>query len=113
MLGSLEKARASPRDTQRYLLCWPVKLLRCPNPVSVLREATVLLTSTQDAELASRGQDDVVQQQQQTPTQDQLLQPDEQQHENQDNILEGLETLEEVDAFCATFEEKHSLQTIW
>ncbi|CDJ39158.1 hypothetical protein ETH_00043730, partial [Eimeria tenella] len=24
LLGTLEKARASPGDTQRYLLCWPV-----------------------------------------------------------------------------------------
>ncbi|KAL8455475.1 hypothetical protein Emag_000604 [Eimeria magna] len=128
LLGTLEKARASPGDTQRYLLCWPVKLLRCPNPLAVLQEASLLLLSKHDVELASRGEEDVPMQQQQRQQQlrhapqqqqtlqmqkQQLLQPDEQQQEGDDGVLEGIETLEDIDAFCSSFEEKHSLQTIW
>ena len=123
LLGTFEKARASPRDTQRYLLCWPVKLLRCPHPISVLKDAERLLTSKEDAELASKGGADAAlqqhkqqqqqQQQQQKLGHQRLLQPDEQQQDGEDGVLDGLETLEEVDAFCATFEERHSLQTIW
>ncbi|XP_026191218.1 uncharacterized protein LOC113146851 [Cyclospora cayetanensis] len=56
VLGTLERARASPLDTQRYLLCWPVKLLRYPQPMAVLKDAELLLLSKDDAELASKAE---------------------------------------------------------
>lgn len=119
LLGTLEKARASPGDTQRYLLCWPVKLLRCPQPVAVLRDAERLLVSQDDEELASKNETDVLlhqpkhQQGQQQQQGQQLLCADEQQQHGEEDVLEGLDTLEAVDAFCNSFEERHSLQVIW
>lgn len=73
----------------------------------MLRDAGLLFASTQDAELATRETTAAAAEDGRLEDEDDLDDEDAREQE-----LEGLDSLEAVDAFCAQFEETHSLQAV-